>query len=164
MSIKPIFAKQIYDKVKGYELRRKLFPIFEGDHIILYETAPVKSITGEFIAGEVKELNSDKVVNLIRKGLLRGCNELDIPYVIGERKVLVIEVKSPRAFKCSLSLDDIKNIIKDFHPPRSYFVIKSKKLLRIIERLTYIAQPGYVDPCELFRTSHPSIGVRSIFH
>lgn len=137
MSIKPIFAKQIYNKLKGYELRKKLFSIHERDRIILYETFPVKSITGEFIAGEVKELFSSDVVNLIRKGVLKGCNELDIPYIIGKRKILVIEIKSPRIYKHLLSLDNIRRIVKGFHPPRSYVIVRDKKLIRAIERLAY---------------------------
>jgi len=137
MSIKPIFAKQIYDGLKGYELRRKLFPILEGDRIILYETSPVKSITGEFIAGKVKELDSNEVVDLIRRGVLRGCSELDVPYVTGKRKVLVIEVKSPKVFKRPLSLDSIREIIKSFHPPRSYAIIRNEELIRVVERLAY---------------------------
>ena len=133
MSIKPIFARQIYNKVKGYELRRKLFPLVKGDRIILYETSPVKSITGEFIAGEVKELEPEEVLSLIRKGVLQGCDDLDVPYVVGRRKVLVIEVKCPKLFKHQLSLSHLRRLVKGFRPPRSYMVVKNEKLIKVIE-------------------------------
>jgi len=132
MSIKPIFARQIYSRFKAYELRRKLFMIAEGDHILLYETAPVKSITGKFIAGHVRELSSEEVVSLIKRGLLRGCNDLDVPYVIGKRKVLVIEVKSPKTFRRPLSLDLLRKRIKGFRPPRSYIVIRDSEFIEVI--------------------------------
>ena len=134
MSIKPIFAKEIYEGIKKYELRRKIFGIEPFSLVILYESSPKKAITGKFIAGKVVEMNSEVVIRLINEGKIEGCTELDIPYVTGKRKILVIEVLNPKKYKRELTLSIIRSHIPKFKPPLSYMRLKNKSLLSLIKK------------------------------
>ncbi len=55
MSIKPKFVKQIFEGIKLFELRKKIFRR-EVKTIIIYESSPTKKIVGEFI---IDKINSD---------------------------------------------------------------------------------------------------------
>ncbi|RLE75404.1 MAG: hypothetical protein DRJ56_05810 [Thermoprotei archaeon] len=133
MSIKPTFARQILGGVKRYELRRKVFPLLEGDRVVLYESRPVMAITGEFVAGRVAEMRPEDVIKLIREDALEGCGELDVPYVVGRRPVLIIEVREPRRYVRPVTLAELRAALGGFRPPASYVLVRDPRLLSLIE-------------------------------
>ena len=134
MAIKPLFAERILNGIKKYELRRKVFPLYSGDRVIIYESSPTKAIVGEFIIGKVFEYSSSEVIRMIRRGQLPGSDEEDIPYVTGERSILVLEVIKPLRYSQPIPLELIKKWIPKFRPPISYMVVRDKKLLLLIEQ------------------------------
>lgn len=107
--IKPLFAAQIYSGLKKYELRRRV-RVSRGDLIVLYETAPVKALTGEFTAGEVALRPAEAVRRDIAAGLLKGCDERDLPYVGLKGLVAVIEVRTPRVYLKPITLDELRKL------------------------------------------------------
>ena len=133
MAIKPIFAERILNGIKKYELRRKVFPLNSGDKVIIYESSPVKAITGEFTIGRVSELNSEEVIKMIKRGELPGSDERDIPYVTGNRPILVLEVKNPIRYAIPIPLETIKEYVPKFRPPLSYVIVRNHKLITLIE-------------------------------
>jgi predicted transcriptional regulator len=50
MSIKPVFADRIFDhpRTKGYEYRRVCPKVEPGDTVVVYASAPVRRIVGQF--------------------------------------------------------------------------------------------------------------------
>ena len=48
LSIKPEFAEKIFDGVKKYEYRRSIFKKGNIEKIIVYASAPVSKVIGEF--------------------------------------------------------------------------------------------------------------------
>lgn len=107
--IKPLFAAQIYSGLKKYELRRRV-RVSRGDLVVLYETAPVKALTGEFVAGEVVLKPAEVVRRDVIAGLLRGCDERDLPYVGLKGVVAVIEVRAPRVYPEPITLDELRKL------------------------------------------------------
>jgi len=136
LSIKPYFAKQIYRGVKKYELRRKVGEIKPYSILIIYESKPVKAITGIVEIGEVKVLSSKTVEALILSGKLEGCKAEDIEYVKGERDVLILEIMKKKCLKKPITLKELRALIPRFNPPLSYFRIDNKpkydKLIKVI--------------------------------
>jgi len=119
LSIKPLFGEQILSGVKGYELRRR--GRFEpGSIMVLYESTPVRAVVGEFKAGRVFRVELGELLELLRRGELRGCGEADVPYVLGARRVVVIEVVDPVRYPRPLSLAELRRLIPGFRPPMSY--------------------------------------------
>jgi predicted transcriptional regulator len=60
LAIKPKYTKKIYLGEKQFELRRKL-PHNMINHVYLYETRPVKKITGYLTLKQVVSGSPDKV-------------------------------------------------------------------------------------------------------
>ncbi len=67
LSIKPQFAEQIFDGSKRYEFRRKVFRSPSVKKIVVYVTAPVSSVVGEFEIEEVIELDLEELWNHTKK-------------------------------------------------------------------------------------------------
>lgn len=138
MSIKPLFARQIYSERKGFELRKR-GRIKEGSRIILYETAPLKAITGEFKAGRILLLKFSDVYRMIVEGKLRGCDKRDLDYVRGGDKIQVIEILNSKEYNVFLRLRDLRALVPRFVPPRSYIKLNKEKyrpLIRVINEFS----------------------------
>ncbi|RLE96840.1 MAG: DNA-binding protein [Thermoprotei archaeon] len=119
LSIKPVFGEQILSGVKGYELRRR--GRFEpGSIMVLYESSPVRAVVGEFKAGRVFRVELDELLGMLRRGELRGCGEADVPYVLGARRVVVIEVVEPLRYPRPVTLAELRRLVPGFRPPVSY--------------------------------------------
>ncbi len=58
LSIKPEFVEKIFDGTKKYEFRKSLFRRNDINCVIIYASAPIKRVVGEF---EIDEILSDKV-------------------------------------------------------------------------------------------------------
>ena len=131
--IKPLFARQIYSGVKKYELRRRV-KVKPGNIIVLYETAPVKAITGEFVAGSVRLEKAEAVKAEVLRGLIPGCDERDLPY-IGERgEVAIIEVLSPKRYRYPLTLSELERVISKQRLRGAFRATRYPELVRLLER------------------------------
>jgi len=139
ISLKPVFARQIFEGTKKYELRRKVGRIEPGSLLLVYESAPVKALTGVIEVGRVEVLEADVVVSMIRRGELEGCDEADVEYVIGERPVLVLEVVAYKRFPRPIGLEELRRLVPGFRPPLSYIKIdKGGKYSRLLEEVKEI--------------------------
>jgi len=58
LSIKPEFVKKIFDGTKKYEFRKSLFRRHDVKYVIIYASAPIKRVVGEF---EIEDVLSDDV-------------------------------------------------------------------------------------------------------
>jgi len=130
--IKPLFAAQIYSGHKRYELRRRV-RVSRGDLIVLYETAPVKALTGEFTAGEVVLRPAEAVRRDIAAGLLRGCDERDLPYVGLRGLVAVIEVCAPRVYLEPITLNELRKLSIRLRLRGPFRADRYPELVRLIE-------------------------------
>lgn len=58
LSIKPEFVEKIFAGTKKYEFRKSLFKKYDIKYIVIYASAPVKRVVGEF---EIDDILSDDV-------------------------------------------------------------------------------------------------------
>ena len=58
LSIKPEFVDKIFAGTKKYEFRKSLFKNSEVRHVVIYASAPIKRVVGEF---EIDGILSDDV-------------------------------------------------------------------------------------------------------
>ena len=60
LSIRPEFAEKIFDGSKKFEFRRRLYKNNEVKAVVVYASAPISKVIGEFEIGDVlfDELNS----------------------------------------------------------------------------------------------------------
>ncbi|RLG77621.1 MAG: DNA-binding protein [Thermoprotei archaeon] len=124
MSVKPVFANEILSGTKKYELRSKGQRIETGDVVIVYASAPVKSIVGLFRVGEVFIVEYPELVRLFQRGVLRGVTERDIQFMYGKKRpILVLEVVEPKRIATPITLAELREIMPGFRPPINYLRI-----------------------------------------
>lgn len=92
LSIKPEFANKIFDGSKKYEFRRSLFKNKNVDKIIVYASAPISRVIGEFdidivIKKDVHELWNDTKEH---SGITR---DFYLSYFKGKEEGFAIKVK-----------------------------------------------------------------------
>ncbi len=127
MSFKPIFGEQVLTGIKSHEVRKFLGRIEEGSWVLVYESTPVRAFTGIFQVGRADIVDEDCALELIRG--FRGYSDLDLPYIVGRRKLVVIEVRNPTRFHVPVFLDEVRRYFPSFRPPMSYVRVKSGTLL-----------------------------------
>jgi predicted transcriptional regulator len=118
MSIKPTYARRIFDGTKRFELRRAPVKLALGDRVIVYESAPTKAVVGFFW-----------VVDVVRDGpsvlWRRHRNDFGIDrgdffaYFEGKETAHAIQVGALQRID-PVPLDTLRERIANFRPPQSY--------------------------------------------
>jgi len=115
LSIKPEFAEKIFSGEKCFEFRKSAF-CQEVTTIIVYATAPVGRIVGEF---EVARILEDAPHPLWEKTKRKAgiTSAFFFDYFKGRKKAIAIEVSKPKKYKTALNPYEGG---KKFHPPQSF--------------------------------------------
>ena len=115
LSIKPVFAEQIFNGSKIYEFRRTIFKNRDVNTIIVYASSPVQRVIGEF---EIEEIIYDTIQTLWKKTYRHaGISQEDFyKYFVSKDKGYAIKIKKPYRYKRPLSLQ------RDFklNPPQFF--------------------------------------------
>lgn len=97
MSIKPKFVKQIFEGIKLFELRKKIFRR-EVKTIIIYESSPTKKIVGEFTIDKIISDTPQKIyldygesLGISKNEYFKYFKNVDIAYAIKIKKVIKYE-------------------------------------------------------------------------
>lgn len=121
LSIKPEFANKIFDGTKKYEFRRSLFKNKDVKKVIVYASAPISRVIGEFdietvIKKEVNELWKDtKEFSGITK-------DFYMSYFDGKDEGFAIKVKKATKYKEDLCIQEAYGK----KPPQSFLYINGK--------------------------------------
>lgn len=115
LSIKPEFAEKIFSGEKSFEFRKIIFTR-KVSSIVLYVTAPVGKIVGEF---KVLGILEDSPVSLWKStreqaGISR---EFFFAYFKGRKKAFAIEIGNPQRYEKAI---DPYRLEKRFVPPQSF--------------------------------------------
>jgi predicted transcriptional regulator len=115
LSIKPRFANKIFSGEKTFEFRKAIFKEPGVDTVLVYASAPISKIIGEF---KIEEIYHESVISLWLK-TSRGAGiseDYFNEYFKGRDNGYAIKIKSTKMYK---SYQCIK---KDFglHPPQSF--------------------------------------------
>lgn len=116
ISIHPEFVRRIYDGSKLFEFR-KIEPKGKVELFLIYETAPVKKITGYFRTTKTHVLSPQALWEKCSKNA--GIDEKRFFEYYENREVgCAIAIDSFAKFKCEYSLLDLRSDLK--RPPQSY--------------------------------------------
>jgi len=121
MSIRPQYARAIFQGRKKFELRKLsgVPPVDEGSVIVVYSTKPEQRIIGEFRAGSVVRGSPERVWALV-SGPGSGLGRDAYGYIRGGRRAMAIEVLEPRLYPRPVTLEEMRRIIPGWQPPFSY--------------------------------------------
>jgi len=115
LSIKPEFADKIFDGSKRFEFRRMVFKNTDVSKIVVYASAPVSRVVGEFEIEEIiqKELNELWEETKDYSGISRAYFD---NYFTGKEKGFAISVRKPSRYKTPLNLKETFGMV----PPQSF--------------------------------------------
>jgi|SRR3989338_9419920 len=122
-SIKQEFSEKIFSKKKLVEFRRQNVNVKRNESCLIYTSKPVRKITGYFLVKEKIRLPLKELWTQTKKyaGItLEQFNE----YFKGCKEGTAILLKKIIKFVRAISLDEIRNEIKTFQPPQSYYNLK----------------------------------------
>ena len=119
LALRPNFAEAIYGRTKRFEFRRTRVSIVSSDIILVYETAPISSITGSFVVGRVVQGKPEVIVTLEPDQANRKAVE---QYLAGAKVASAIEVTQVTRWHRSVPLSEI---LPGTKPPQSYIFPRS---------------------------------------
>ncbi len=120
LSIKPEFALKIFDGSKKYEYRRIIFKRDNIARIIVYASAPISEVIGEF---EVEEIlhNEPRKLWTKTKDYAGISKEKFFDYFFNTTKAYAIKIKNSKTYDAPLSLDKLGIS----YPPQSFRYLNS---------------------------------------
>src|SRR6266542_4893666 len=115
LSIKPEFANKIFEGTKKFEFRRSIFKNPNIKTIVVYASAPVQKVIGEFEIDKIISNNLSDLWDLTKK--YSGISEdYFFEYFADKETGFAIKIKKAKKYKIS------KCIRADFnlYPPQSF--------------------------------------------
>lgn len=131
LSIKPVFADEIYNGRKRIELRRSVGVFFRpGAEIFIYSTSPNKALTGR---ATINKMELVPVKSIIANHLADSCIDAEscINYFNGKDRGYLIWLTNIMRFSEPMHLSELKRI--GFTAPQS-FSYASKELITMVNR------------------------------
>lgn len=115
LSIKPEFANKIFDGTKKFEFRRSIFRDKSVKSVVVYASAPVSKVIGEFDIKKVhnKELNQLWDETKEFSGISREYYDM---YFNGKVEGFAIQVCNPRLYENAKNLKEEYDMV----PPQSF--------------------------------------------
>lgn len=118
ISIQPFFVDAIFRREKRFEFRRVVAKFQTGDRMVVYATAPLSLLVGEFRVGRILTGTPEEVCAETGPDTLRTYT---VSYLRGAVSCTAIEIIAPRRWAAPMSLARLRPAIR---APQSYVFIK----------------------------------------
>jgi predicted transcriptional regulator len=119
MSIKPKYAEKIIFGSKTIELRRVAPNLDKSEIILIYESSPVKAITGYAFISSITKSSPEEVWNLFSRETQISKDDFDT-YYNGTEHAFAIHITNATPFVVPISLADLRSENILTNPPQSY--------------------------------------------
>ena len=142
ISIRPVYAYQIFRGTKRYELRRGVAgSIPEGAVMVVYASGNVRALIGEFTVGRVIRGDAETVWRRVTSDRESGVKGDAWRYIRGADKAMALEVLEPRLYPRRVTLEEIRRIVPGWGPPLSYKLLREGEPLYelIVRKLRALA-------------------------
>jgi len=127
LSIRPKYAEKIFQGMKEVELRRVRPNIQHGDHILVYVTSPIKALEGVLQVDYVIEGHPSELWPHVKNAAGVTRDEFDA-YYDGADVGFGIFFKEAKRIINPISLDKLRKIFGNFHPPQSYRYLRPNEV------------------------------------
>ncbi|MDP8202029.1 MAG: hypothetical protein P9M11_07795 [Candidatus Tenebribacter burtonii] len=119
LSIKPHFAEKIFEGSKKFEFRRSIFKNPNVKIVIVYASAPVSKIIGEF---EIEEILHNEIDSLwyATKSDSGITEEYYLSYFEGKDYGFALKIKRAKKYKSSYSIKERFGLL----PPQSFAYVR----------------------------------------
>lgn len=118
LSIKPEFVNKIFSGQKKYEYRKTIFKRKDISRVVIYATAPISRVVGEF---EIESILFDDIDSLWQE--TKNYSGIDehffFEYFTKKEKGYAIKIKSYKKYSKTRELGDVYHSV----PPQSFVYI-----------------------------------------
>lgn len=122
LSIKPQFANKIFDGTKKFEFRRSIFKNPDVKKVIVYASAPISKVIGEFDIEEVIFQEIDRLWDNTKE--FSGISEsYYLNYFEGKNEGYALKVVKAKRYKKELCIKENYGV----NPPQSFAYVRSTK-------------------------------------
>lgn len=123
LSIKPQFAEKIFEGTKKFEFRRSIFKNKKVKKVVVYASAPISKIIGEFDIEDIlhQELDSLWKETMEFSGI---SEEFYFSYFEGKDLGFALKIKKTKKYNSPFCIKDAFGIF----PPQSFAYIREDKL------------------------------------
>lgn len=125
LSIKPKYAKRIFDGTKKFEFRKRIFKKPNVDTIIVYATSPVKKLVGYFLIDEIIKASPEQLWEISKEKA--GISKQKF-FTYFKKKEFAFGIKIKKAVQFDPDISP-KELIPDFYPPQSFCYCKVSKFI-----------------------------------
>lgn len=131
MSIRPQYAKKIFDGTKTVELRRiKPKTLAGGDLVFVYVSSPVKSLFGAFKVAWVVEKSLPALWRVVKGHA--GVNYYEfLKYFDGVKSGTAIFIEDVWQLPKPIHLSDLQKEVKNFYPPQNFRYTSIQRIERL---------------------------------
>ena len=105
LSIYPEYVEKIFNGSKRFEYRRRLPRLYAGTRVLIYATAPISSVVGEFMIGEHLTLSPSYLWAISSNGAGLSRDKFDA-YFEGRDVAHALSVSRPRRYDRARPLRD----------------------------------------------------------
>ncbi len=120
MSIRPQYADKIFNRSKTVELRRvKPKSLEQGDLVLVYVSAPIKSLVGAFTVLSVTEKTLPALWKKVKDYAGVSRSEF-LDYYQGADTGVAIFIKDIWLLPKPIQLAELREEVKGFYPPQSF--------------------------------------------
>lgn len=128
LSIRPTYAAKIFSGLKKVELRRiRLKNLGNGTLALIYVTSPVRSLAGAFKVTRVIEKPLADLWKIVQKKAGLTYREFK-QYYEGVSTGTAIFFQKVWSFSDPVTLEDLRNDLLTFLPPRAFHYVKVHEL------------------------------------
>ena len=117
MSIRPKFAKKIFEGSKTFELRRVRPNVSHGDAILVYVSSPEKQIQAMLTVDHVIQKDLSLLWEEVENDAGISREEFD-DYFMGLDQGVAIKIKEVILLSSPLDLSTLRELIPGFKPPQ----------------------------------------------
>ncbi|PKM47319.1 MAG: hypothetical protein CVV03_03635 [Firmicutes bacterium HGW-Firmicutes-8] len=119
LSIKPEFANKIFNGLKKFEFRRLIFKRTDVEKVVVYASAPISMVIGEF---EIDKILHEELPNLwnLTKKYAGITEEYFYDYFSDKNQGYAIKIKSSIKYETPYSLKSRYGIT----PPQSFVYVE----------------------------------------
>lgn len=105
LSIKPEFANMIFDGTKKYEFRRSIFKNTNVHKVVVYASAPVQKVIGEFAIADILKDDVETIWNETARdsGITR---DFYLSYFSNKEKAYAIKIGEITRYRQARNLSD----------------------------------------------------------
>lgn len=105
LSIKPKYASKILEGKKTYELRKTIFKNTEIKTVLIYASAPISKIIGEFQIEKIVHLELDELWNVVKEKAEVDKDFFD-EYFDSKEKGYAISIKNVKKYKINIDISE----------------------------------------------------------